>query len=127
VFAWIIKVVQPVIDAVKWLIGKLASIGSSVIGMFSAPAPPPAGRSVLNTGGLFGAAPGGVGRLLTAGPSGGGLSPTAAGGSLPAAAQTVNITVNGALDPAGVAKQIDSLLSRRARYTGSTAVLRAGN
>jgi hypothetical protein len=125
VFAWIIKVVQPVIDAVKWLLGKLASIGSSVIGMFTAPAAPPAGRrSVLNTGGLFGA-PGGAGRLLTAGPSGGGLSPAAAGGS-PAATQVINVTVNGALDPNSVAAQIDALLSRRDRNLGRRSPISLG-
>jgi hypothetical protein len=72
---------------------------------------------------LFGAAGGGLrtaGSLLTAG--GGGISPAAASGL---GGTTVNVTVNGALDPVAVGKQIQNVLRDYTRRTGqSVAVAR---
>jgi hypothetical protein len=116
------KVIGPVIDTISWLLEK----GSKVVGVIG------------KIGGLFGA--GGSGAkastrgtsLLGAAATGGrrlfgAAASTLGGGSGPAAAvglatvqtgDTINITVNGALDPVAVADQIGRLLDARARRLG---------
>jgi hypothetical protein len=126
IFGWIGKVMSPVVDVIRWIADKISwvisaakKVGSVIGGLFGAPAPAPGagGRA------LFGAAGGGLrtaGSLLTAG--GGGTSPAAASGL---GGTTVNVTVNGALDPVAVGKQIQNVLRDYTRRTGqSVAVAR---
>ncbi|MET0996262.1 MAG: hypothetical protein ABWY20_20245, partial [Mycobacterium sp.] len=69
----------------------------------------------------FGAAAGagGGGRRLSAGSMFGGGSGGRGGGGGALGGDTYIITVQGALDPAAVADQIDRLLTRRARRIGA--------
>jgi hypothetical protein len=119
IFGWIGKVMSPVVDVIKWIADKISwvinaakKVGSVIGGLFGAPAPAPGGGGRA----LFGAAGGGLrtaGSLLTAG--GGGTSPAAASGL---GGTTVNVTVNGALDPVAVGKQIQNVLRDYTRRTG---------
>jgi hypothetical protein len=126
IFGWIGKVMSPVVDVIRWIADKISwvisaakKVGSVIGGLFGAPAPAPGGGGRA----LFGAAGGGLrtaGSLLTAG--GGGISPAAASGL---GGTTVNVTVNGALDPVAVGKQIQNVLRDYTRRTGqSVAVAR---
>jgi hypothetical protein len=120
IFAWIDKVMQPVTNTLKWIADKISwvisaakKVGGFIGGLFGAPAPAPVAGGGARA--LFGAAPGmRAAGLLTAG--GGGTSPAATSGAL--GATTVNVTVNGALDPVAVGKQISNVLRDYSRRTG---------
>jgi hypothetical protein len=122
VFGWIAKVMQPVTDVIKWIADKIAwvidkarAVGNFFGNLFSAPAPAPAAGPAGGQRGLLGA-PAGLraAGLLTAG-GGIGSSPS---GAAPGLGTTVNITVNGALDPVAVGKQIQGVLRDYTRRTG---------
>jgi hypothetical protein len=120
IFAWIDKVMQPVTNTLKWIADKISwvisaakKVGGFIGDLFGAAAPAPAPGGGARA--LFGAAPGmRAAGLLTAG--GGGTSPAATSGAL--GATTVNVTVNGALDPVAVGKQISTVLRDYSRRTG---------
>jgi len=104
-----------VVDKVKWLIDKGSQVANFIGGLFGAPAG--GGHGSASRGAVRGAARGGLFGAASS-LTGGGAGPSAAGVGL-APATVINVTVNGALDPDAVADQIDRLLSRRARLTGS--------
>jgi hypothetical protein len=120
VFGAIVRFIQPAVDVIKWIadkikwvLDKIGAVGNFIGGLFGAPAPAPA---ATRGGALFGA-PGGLrtaGSLLTAG-GGIGSSPSAATSG---AGTVVNVTVNGALDPVAVGKQIQGVLRDYSRRSG---------
>jgi hypothetical protein len=125
VFRWIGKVMSPVVDVIKWIadkiswvINKAKAVGDFFGNLFSAPAP--ARGATGGAGGLLGA-PAGLrtAGLLTAG-GGIGSSPS---GAASGAGTVVNVTVNGALDPVAVGRQIQSVLRDYTRRTGQTAAV----
>lgn len=119
VFGWISDVMSPVVDVISWIADKIqwvidaaGDVGEFIGGLFSAPAAPPAaGRALYGAGGLRTA-----GSLLTAG----GGAATSPGGAVSGAAvgTVVNVTVNGALDPVAVGRQIEGVLRDYSRRTG---------
>jgi hypothetical protein len=120
---------QDLIDALKtawqWLVDIDAKISSWATGGRwgdRARSWRPVG-GIAGGGGLMGAAGGGPSPVYGAvmGTSTGGSVPASGGGST-----LVNITVNGALDPLAVGRQIEKLLSDRARLTGSRVALTVG-
>jgi hypothetical protein len=114
------KAIGAVIDSVAWILDKGATIANWLFGVNDSggggskrgvPA-----RSAAPA--LFGAARGG---LFTAGSSlpGGTSGPAAAGqGLLEVGATTVNVTINGALDPVAVGRQVNDALTTWAQATG---------
>lgn len=116
------------IDAIAWILGKAGDL----IGLFGK-----VGSFLFGGGGGGGgqAKPVGAGRMLGAAPGGGrlfgavsslggGAGPSIAGGpALVAAGDTYNITVNGALDPVAVGRQVNDALRQFARSTGRQAVV----
>jgi hypothetical protein len=115
-------VIGPVVDAITWLLGKAASVigfigkvGGFLFGGGSGGggAHPGAPRSAV-----YGAAAGGGGVFAATRSLSGGTSSAAGGRGPVVGGPTVNITVNGALDPNAVARQIGQLLERYAVRTG---------
>jgi hypothetical protein len=114
----VVDVIKWIADKIAWVINKAKAVGDFFGNLFSAPAP--ARGAAGGAGGLLGA-PAGLrsAGLLTAG-GGIGSSPS---GAASGAGTVVNVTVNGALDPVAVGKQIQSVLRDYTRRTGQTAAV----
>jgi hypothetical protein len=104
-----------IMSAISWVVDKLSWIGdaASWVGdLFSAPM----AVSVTGGGPMLGAPVGAAGIYGAGGGSlSGGTSPSAGQGS---AGMIVNVTVNGALDPVGVGRQLEKVLRNYGRATG---------
>jgi hypothetical protein len=124
VFGWIGDVMQPVVDTIEWIANKLSFIGDAagwVGDLFGAP------MQVQVAGGgsgLMGAAAGMRGAPLIAGAAGSGVGP-ASGGTGPAG-MVVNVTVNGALDPVSVGRQLEKVLRDYGRASGRQVAMTMG-
>lgn len=120
-----------VLDKVSWLINNLTVFGwiSKLTGNgdlvnFGAAGTPGPAVAAYGAAAALAPAPLLFGAGTAAGAGGG--STAGPGLTLPPAGDTINITVNGALDPVAVADQIAGLLERRDRNTGRATVLRVG-
>lgn len=117
-------VIGGVVDAIAWVLDKASAIGGFVgrlgSSMFGAA---PAPVAAAGGGGVFGAAPG-VARFGAAGGAGGGGR--SAGVTVAAAAPVVNITINGAVDRVGTARQIRELLADVGMLTGTRPAVSLG-
>jgi hypothetical protein len=114
----VVDVIKWIADKIQWVINKAKAVGDFFGGLFSAPAAPAPAGAGGGTRGLFGA-PGGLrtAGLLTAG---GGIGSSPSGAAPGLGETTVNITVNGALDPVAVGRQIQTVLRDYSRRTGQT-------
>lgn len=108
------------IQPIEWVLDKIGKVGSVIkdIGhLFGSSGPAAGGSAGVQR---FGAMAGGGAAPLRFGAA---YSPLSGVGNVPAGAgqgfgDTYNITVNGALDPVGVADQIQTMLDNRAKRTG---------
>jgi hypothetical protein len=120
-----------VVNGLSWILdkagrvgdflGKLGSWGNFSFGSGSGGG----GRAAPARGAaMFGAARGVASQLLTAGSSGGGtVGPATAAGGPVLGGTVVNVTVNGALDPVAVGRQLTDILRSYARTTGGTVAV----
>lgn len=103
--------IEAVVDAVQWIIDKVQSL-IDLIPSIDFPSPP----SWMNPGNWFGrSAPAPAGRIRYAAP---GVATRAGMGATSSNGAGVTINVNGALDPDAVARQIERILTARARRIG---------
>jgi hypothetical protein len=124
---WLGSVFDPIIDKVKWLLDKLSFVKSAaktVVGWFAAPTT--AEGAAPATVGMYGAtaAPPAPIRGAAMGSLTGGPSPSAGQG--PGGGTVVNVTVNGALDPVAVGRQIEQVLSKYQQSTGRRSTVALG-
>lgn len=107
---WLAEKIAWVVDKVGWI----KSAGGFVAGLFSAPSAMPGGQTAA--AGMFGAAEG-AGAPQIRGAS---LS-SLAGGTSPSAGQgpaSIIVTINGALDPVAVGRQLDGILRKYGQVSG---------
>lgn len=116
--------IGPVVDLITWVLDKAAKVLRFIgkVGNFLFGGDSKGGGAKRLGAPMLGAPRSGDRRFgATSSLGGGGVGPTAVAGGLTAvqAGDTINITVQGALDPAAVADQIARLLDARARRTGA--------
>lgn len=116
--------IKPVVDTIAWIldkagavIGFIGKVGSFVFGSGSGGSSAGGGGN-RGAGDLFGASPSTAGGIRTASPVLAGVSVGPGGAGQDLGGGNVYITVQGALDPLGVAEQIAQLLDQRARRLG---------
>lgn len=124
---FVVDVIAKIVDSIKWLLDKGAAVGRFIGKLFGAGDSGGGGGGGAPRGStMFGAARSGGGRLFGAAGSlgGGGAGPSATAGGLIEGGTVVNITVNGALDPLSVARQIRDLLDTYTARTGGSVAVR---
>jgi hypothetical protein len=129
---WIMDhVLQPIVDLIGWVVDHLSWIGdaASWVGdLFSAPAGGGGGGGGAAGAPMRGAARGLGPAPMRAAPAGAitGSGGPSSGGGGGGGGDTINITINGALDPVEVGNQVQGVLDRRDKNTGRKPPLAAG-